>query len=125
MSSTIHAFDPAHPLQADADRLNKIADVMDAKIRKVLRWPSRGLGKQPGRLGHTSPTERVLPGTGIGVEDILSEAVIALLSFPPAELRGTWEGLGVRIAHNKAIAALRAAGKGLRGTDQRPELRLI
>ena len=121
----LHALDPEHPLQTDRDRLDKIADVMDAKIRKVLGWRSRGLTKEQGRLGRADRTERVLPGTGVGVEDILSDAVIALLSFLPADLRGSWEGLAVQIAHNKAVAALRAAGKGLRGTDHRHELRLI
>ena len=99
--------------------------MMDAKIRKVLRWPSRGLTKEAGRLGRTSRTERALPGTGTSVEDILSEALIALLSFPPAELHGSWEGLAVQIAHNKTVEALRASGRGLRGTDHRHALRLI
>ena len=40
-------------------------------------------------------------------------------------LKDTWEGLAVTIAQNKAVDALRASGKGLRGTNHRPELRLV
>ena len=40
-------------------------------------------------------------------------------------LRDTWEGLAFTIAHNKAADALEASGKGLRGTDHRPELRIV
>lgn len=125
MSSSVQAFDSEHPLQTDRNRLDRITDLMDAKIRKVLRWPSGGLTKEAGHLGRTSPRERALPGTGTSVGDILSEALIALLSFPPAKLQGSWEGLAVQIAHNKTADALRRAGRGLRGTDHRHELRVI
>ena len=35
------------------------------------------------------------------------EALIALLQYPPDRLKGTWEGLAVGIAENKAVDALR------------------
>ena len=69
--------------------------------------------------------ERILFGTGVSADDVLAEALIALLQYPPERLKGTWEGLAVGIAENKALDALRASGKGLRGTDFRNELSLV
>ena len=56
---------------------------------------------------------------------MLSEALLGLLRYPPERLEDTWEGLAVTIAENKAVDALRASGKGLRGTDYRPPLHLV
>ena len=55
----------------------------------------------------------------------LSEALIGLLEYQPKNLKGSWEGLAVKIAKNKAIDALRASRTGLRGTDHRHELHLV
>lgn len=70
-------------------------------------------------------TRRRWGGTGIGADDILADAFLALVEYPPDRLRGSWEGLAVRIAQNKAKDALETAEKGLRATDQRPKLHLV
>ena len=69
--------------------------------------------------------ERILDGTGVSADDVLNEAFLALIEYPPERVKDSWEGLAVTIAGNKAVDALRAAGKGLRGTNHRPELRLV
>ena len=69
--------------------------------------------------------ERILEGTGVSADDVLSEALLSLLQYPPERLEGTWEGLAVRIARNKAIDAWRASQAGLRGTDRRAQLRVV
>ena len=48
-----------------------------------------------------------------------------MLEYPPNRLEGEWEGLGVRIAEHKAVDAIRASQKGLRGTDHRDQLHLV
>ena len=120
------AFDPEHPLQADRERLDRILDVMYAKIQRTL-FPWRNPRRRP--RAETEPStgdsEWVLYGTGVSAEDVLSEALIELLQYPPKSLKGTWEGLAVRIARNKAVDALRVFGKGLRGTDHRGQLNLV
>ena len=120
------AFDPEHPLQADRERLDRILDVMYAKIQRTL-FPWRSPRRRPRSETETSAgdTEWILYGTGISAEDVLSEALIELLQYPPDRLKGTWEGLAVGIARNKAVDALRVSGKGLRGTDHRGELHLV
>ena len=69
--------------------------------------------------------ELILDGTGVSADDVLSEAFVALLEYPPSRLEGEWEGLGVRIAAHKALDAMRASQKGLRGTDHRDQLHLV
>ena len=64
-------------------------------------------------------------GTGIGADDILADAFLALVEYRPERLRGSWEGLAVRIAQNKAKDALETAEKGLRATEHRPQLYLV
>ena len=127
MKSVSHAFDPEHPLRKDRVRLEGILDIMYAKIQKTL-FPGSALQHRratASQLDTARWIERTLTGTGASADDVLSEALIALLSYPPARLDGTWEGLGVAIAENKAVDALRAAEKGLRGTDHRPPLQLV
>ena len=121
------AFDPEHPLLADRERLDRILDVMYAQVQKTLfpRNPRRRPQSVTGLSTDAWGPERILDGTGISADDVLSEAFIALLRYRPERLKGTWEGLAVRIARNKAVDALRASGKGLRGTDLRPDLRLV
>ena len=120
-------FDSEHPLLADRDRLDRIADVMYAKIQQTLFGESRG--RRP-RIGRDEPSdskaqERILAGNSVSADDVLSEALIGLLQYSPQRLRGTWEGLAVRIAEYKAIDAIRASKARLRGTDHRPPLQLI
>ena len=101
---------------------------MYAEIQKTL-FPGH-LG-QPRPRVETSQTngtggvERILEGSGVSADDVLSEASIALLKHSSKRLESTWEGLAVTIAHNKAVDALRASRKGLRGTNHRPGLRLV
>ena len=127
VKSGSQAFDPEHPLLKDRRRLDAITNIMFVEIQKAL-FPGSPVQRRPSGTGHGSPsgqTELVLVGTGLGAEDVLSEAVAGLLQHPPDRLRGSWEGLGVTIAGNKARDALRARAKGLRGTDYRPPLRLV
>ena len=122
------SFDPGHPLLADKDRLDKILDVMYAKIQRTLfpwRNPQRRLRPETSPSSDADGVERILKGTGVSADDVLGEAFLALFEYPQERLEGTWEGLAVTIAGNKAVDALRASGKGLRGTDHRPELRLV
>jgi DNA-directed RNA polymerase specialized sigma24 family protein len=92
-----------HPLVADRARLEKITDNMSAQIQKVIY----GRGRDPG-------SERALHG-GESAEDVLQDALIALLEYDPGKLRTTWEALSVGIARKKAFAALRRATRGRRG----------
>src|SRR5687768_15383545 len=92
-----------HPLVADRARLEKMTDNMSAQIQKVIY----GRGRNPG-------SERALHG-GESAEDVLQDALIALLEYDPGKLRTTWEALSVGIARKKAFAALRRATRGRRG----------
>ena len=124
MPSSVLATEGEHPLLADSELLNEILDVMYIKIHKVLRWPYPGRRHGPGYIGGAGTSERILTGTGTSADDILAEAFWALVAYPPEKAR-SWKALAVRIAHNKAVQALRTAGKGLRATDDRPELYLV
>jgi RNA polymerase sigma factor (sigma-70 family) len=95
----------AHPLVADRARLEKITDNMSAQIQKVIYGRSRNLG-----------SERALHG-GESADDVLQDALIALLEYDPANLRTTWEALSIGIARKKAFATLRRATRG-RGADR-------
>ena len=126
MVSTSSSFDSEHPLLADRTRLDEIADVMYAKIHKVLfGWSTRRPQGGADRTGETDGWERTVSGSGESADDVLAEALIALLKFPADRLDDTWEGLAVTIAHHKAVDAWRAAQKGLSGTDHRPPLHLV
>jgi RNA polymerase sigma factor (sigma-70 family) len=92
----------AHPLVVDRARLDKITDNMGAQIHRVIHGRSRD-----------PRSERALHG-GESADDILQEALIALLEYDPDKLRSTWEALSVGIARKKAFAALRRATKGRR-----------
>ena len=128
MVSNSHALDPEHPLLADRERLERILDVMYAKIQKTL-FPWRRPGRRPkpetSLFGDALGVELILAGTGVSADDVLGEAFVALLEYPPNRLEGEWEGLGVRIAEHKAVDAIRASQKGLRGTDHRDRLHLV
>ena len=128
MSSRKYTSDSEHPLLADRIRLDRILDVMYIQIQKTL-FP--GYSGQPrprvevSQANGTGSVERILAGTGVSADDILSEASLELLEYPPERLEGTWEGLAVTIARNKAVDAFRASQKGLRATKHRSELRLM
>ena len=101
---------------------------MYAKIHKTLfRWskPGRRSGSEASQSNNADDSELILDGTGVSANDVLSEACEGLLLYPPERLRGTWEGLAVTIAENKATDALRSAEKGLRGTEHRTALHLV
>ena len=123
-----YTSDSEHPLLTDRKRLERILDVMYAKIQKTL-FPRHSGQPRPrveaSQTNGTGGVERILRGTGVSADDVLGEAFLALLEFPPERLKGTWKGLAVTIAHHKAVDALRASQKGLGGTDDRPELRLV
>ena len=126
--SNSRPFDTNHPLLKDKERLERILDVMYVKIQKTLfpwRGPRRRLRDEASEFDNVGETERILDGTGISADDVLSEALIGLLQFSPERLHSTWEGLAVRIAENKAKDALDTSQKGLRGTDHRPQLYLV
>ena len=118
MVSVSQAFDSEHPLLTDRKRLDGITDVMYAKIQKTLFFRSSVARR-------TAREERILEGSGDSENDVLSQALADLLQYSPENLKETWEGLAVRIAHRRAIDALRASKKGLRGTEHRPQLRLV
>jgi RNA polymerase sigma factor (sigma-70 family) len=99
----------AHPLVVDRVRLDKITDNMAAQIHRVIH----------GR--HRDPrNERALHG-GESADDVLQEALIALLDYDPRTLRTTWEALSVGIARKKAFAALRRATRGRRSDRADPD----
>lgn len=118
MGSVSSAFDLEHPLLKDRERLDRITDVMYAKIQKTL-FPAN-MGRRRG-----AEPEQILEGTAVSADDVLSEALVGLLQYPPERLKGSWEGLAVGIANNKAVDALRASQTGLRRTEHRHGLRLI
>ena len=126
--SNSQVFDQDHPLLADRDRLDRIADVMYAKIQKTLFPWSRPVRRPQAKASQSNTVgdiERILDGTGVSADDVLSKALEGLLLYPPENLQDTWEGLAVKIAGNKATDALRASEKGLRGTEHRPQLYLM
>jgi len=88
-------------LVRDRVRLEAIASNMYAQIQRVIHRRS-----SPG-------IEEVLAG-GDSADDVLQDALLALLRYDPASLQGTWEALSVVIAQRKAIDALRRATKGRR-----------
>ena len=127
MTSTSQASESKHPLLADRERLEEILDIMYAKIQKTLfpRNPRRRPRAETSGFINADDRERIREGAGFSADDVLSEAFLGLLEYSPERLKGTWESLAVTIAGNKAADAFRASTKGLRGTDHRPELRIV
>ena len=109
-------FDPEHPLAGNRQRLDKVADIMFCTIQKTL------YAKNAGRH---SMGNQLLEGGAVTANDILGEALAALLEYPPECLEGSWEMLATVIAHNKAVDALRASRKGLGETEHRDRLHLV
>jgi RNA polymerase sigma factor (sigma-70 family) len=98
-----------HPLLADRPRLERITDNMSVQIQRKIYGAA------------TSPdVERALHG-GVSVDDVLQEALLALLTYDPRQLNETWESLSVGIARKKAVDAVRHSTKGRRGRDQAPD----
>jgi RNA polymerase sigma factor (sigma-70 family) len=83
---------------------------MYAEAQKVLHPRARPQPRTPRRADEE---ERALVG-GESADDVLQDALLALLSYNPNKLETTWEGLAVTIARNKAKDALRRATKGRR-----------
>ena len=102
---------PDHPLLADRPRLDRILNVMYAEIQKVTHRGTRP--EHRAQISHGGGTERTLVG-GESAEDVLQDALLALLSYEPARLTSTWEALAVGIAQKKAVGAVRRATKGRR-----------
>lgn len=98
----------SHPLLADRDRLEKIKRNMYVQIQLVLHGRRTSDG-----------VERVLSG-GASVDDVLQEALLALLRTAPGKVRVSWEALGVQIARNKAKDAITDSTRGRRSTDAEP-----
>jgi RNA polymerase sigma factor (sigma-70 family) len=97
-----------HPLKGDRARLDAISEKMWWAILKVLGHP-RQRRPRPGRPGEP---EIILLG-GTSARDVLQEALIDLLQSPYGP-DINWEGLGVKIAQNRAKDALRSSRAGRR-----------
>ena len=110
-------FPKNHPLEGDEARLDHIAHLMWATIQKVL-FPQRHAPPYP-----PDGPERALAG-GTSAEHVLQDALTALLYYDEAKVQSTWEAVGVSIARNKAVEALRKATKGRRRSAG-PELQLV
>ena len=109
-------FDPEHPLAGDWQRLDRIADIMYGTIQKTFFAASGG---------RRFTRDQILEGGAATPDDVLRQALVDLQQYPPERLTGTWEGLAVTIARNKAVDAYRASQKSLGGTEHRDRLRLV
>ena len=90
-----------HPLFDDPDRLERVLRVAYQRILKTLG------------LNPISADARALHG-GVSPEDILQEVTEALWKSGSDELPDSWEALGVAVAHNKTVDAVRRATRGRR-----------
>ena len=115
MQSTARSLGAAHPLFADRNLLEEVSKVMYAVIQKTLHKR-----RSPSRQG--AGPDRALIG-GVSADDVLQEALIELWNYPPKKLTKSWGALGVTVARRRAVDAVRAARKGLRGTDHRQEIK--
>lgn len=98
----------SHPLLVDRARLEKIKRNMHVQIQLVLHGRRTSDG-----------VERCLAG-GASVDDVLQEALLALLRIPPGKVRVSWEALSVQIARNKAKDALTDSTRGRRSSEAEP-----
>ncbi len=98
----------SHPLLEDHARLEKIKNNMHVQIQMVLH----------GRRIRDD-VELALTG-GASVDDVLQDALIALLRKDPAKVRKSWEALSYEIARNKAKDALSKATSGRRNRAAEP-----
>lgn len=125
MTSTQPAFDPGHPLLADEERLARITDVMYATIQRTLFPWEAPRGRHRADDVDDVGEERILDGIAVSARDVLSNALLELLRYPPERLQRKWEGLATTIARNRAIDAVRASQAGLRGTEHRSPMELV
>lgn len=105
---------PNHPLLRDRARLEEILDVMYVQIQKITN--PRVAPQHRASARADSGSELTLVG-GESADDVLQDALLALLSYDPAQLTKSWEALAVGIAQNKAKQALRRATKGRRSSS--------
>lgn len=98
----------SHPLLVDRARLEKIKRNMHVQIQLVLH--GRRISNE---------VERAVPG-GASIDDVLQEALLALLRTEPGKVRVSWEALSVRIARNKAKDALIESTRWRRSPDAEP-----
>jgi RNA polymerase sigma factor (sigma-70 family) len=101
-------FPSSHPLLKDRARLEKIKNNMHVQIQLVLH----------GRRIRDD-VELALPG-GASVDDVLQDALLALLRTDSAKVRTSWEALSSEIARNKAKDALTQATRGRRSPKAEP-----
>ena len=118
MESTAPARDSGHPLFDDRGLLDEVTRVMYAVIHKTLH--KKGMPVSPQGTG----PDRALIG-GVSADDVLQDALIDLYNYPREGFTGSWGALGVTIARRKAIDAVRAARKGLGGTEHRHEMHVV
>ena len=99
-----------HPLWDDRARLDRIRDQMWIQIQKVM-FPGRP------RRSSADPerTELTIVG-GTSAEDVFSEAINAVLNYAP-DGDVNWEATANKIAHRRAVAAVRKARKHRRLPD--------
>ena len=117
MDSTARSPGSEHPLFDNRDLLEDVTNAMYAVIQKTLHKRAGGKSRQGTR------SERALIG-GVSADDVLQEATIDLWDYPPENLTSSWAALGVTIAKHKAADAVKAARKGLRGTEHRHEIKV-
>ncbi len=98
----------SHPLLEDRTRVETIKNNMHIQIQRVLH----------GRRVRDD-VELALPG-GASVDDVLQDALLALLRTDPANVRTSWEALSTQIARNKAKDALSTATRGRRNPGSEP-----
>lgn len=98
----------SHPLLEDRGRLERIKNNMHVQIQLVLH------GRRV-----SDDVELALAG-GASVDDVLQDALIALLRTDPAKVRKSWEALSYEIARNKAKDALSKATSGRRHRAAEP-----
>jgi RNA polymerase sigma factor (sigma-70 family) len=98
----------SHPLLEDRGRLERIKNNMHVQIQLVLH----------GR--RISDDVELALARGTSVDDVLQEALIALLRKDPAKVRKSWEALSYEIARNKAKDALSKATSGRRNRAAEP-----
>ena len=89
MTSPQPAFDPGHPLLADEERLERITDVMYATIQRTLfPWEAPRRRRRADDVDDVGGRERILDGTGVSADDVLSNALPELLRYPPGAAPG-------------------------------------
>ncbi len=108
MAENVTPFPGSHPLLEDRARLEKIKNNMHVQIQWVLH----------GRRIRDD-VEVALPG-GASVDDVLQDALLALLRTNSAKVRTSWETLSSEIARNKAKDALSRATRGRRSPKAEP-----